>query len=118
MSRPDWPYGRETFDHVTACGLFHFIRDLNVAFVETDRVLKPGGCFGYTVKGVIDDREEYVDAGSGIEVFCHREKDIERLMAGHGFTQLKSRVYWTYNDLAMKEKSFFILYVARKTGDR
>jgi ubiquinone/menaquinone biosynthesis C-methylase UbiE len=115
LSMPGWPYDRETFDHVTACGLFHFIRDPDVVFSEAGRVLKPGGCFGFTVKGVIDDKEEYVDAGSGIEIFCQRESEVERLMAGHGFTQLKSRVYWTYNDLDRKEKSFFVLYAARKS---
>jgi predicted TPR repeat methyltransferase len=85
-----------------------------VVFSEAYRVLKPGGCFGFTIKGVIDDKEEYVDAGSGIEVYCQRESDVEKLMAGHGFTPLKSRVCQTYNDLDKKERSFFILYVAKK----
>jgi predicted TPR repeat methyltransferase len=115
LSRPDWPYGRETFDHVTACGLLHFIRDPGVFFSEAYRVLKPRGCLGFTVKGVIDDKEEYVDAGSGVEIFCQRESGVERLMAGHGLTLLKRMVYGTYNDLDKKEKSFFIIYVAKKT---
>jgi predicted TPR repeat methyltransferase len=101
---------------VSACGLFHFIQDPEVVFAGASRVLKPGGCFGFTVKGVIDDKEEYIDAGSGIEVFCHRESDVERLMSGHGFTPLKSKVYQTYNDLDRKEESFFILYAAKKSS--
>jgi predicted TPR repeat methyltransferase len=116
LSRPDWPYGRETFDHVTACGLFHFIGDLDVAFAEVERLLKSGGSFGFTIKGVIDDREKYVDTGYGITIYCHPEPYVEKLTAGHGFRLLKRMVYWMYNDLDKKEKSFFILYVAKKTG--
>jgi hypothetical protein len=67
------------------------------------------------VKGVIDNREEYVDTEYGITIYCHGEPYVEALMTGHGFTLLKRMVYWTYNDLDKKEKSFFILYVAKKS---
>jgi ubiquinone/menaquinone biosynthesis C-methylase UbiE len=114
LNMPDWPYGRETFDHVAACGLFHFIVDLDVAFTEVGRLLKAGGTFGFTVKGVIDGREKYVDTGYGITIYCHPEPCVEKLMTRHGFATLKRMIYWTYNDLDKKEKSFFILLVAKK----
>jgi predicted TPR repeat methyltransferase len=115
VSQPCWPYPDAAFDHAAACGVFHFIRDLGVAFTEVRRVLRPGGTFGFTVKGVIDGRKEYVDPGYGIAIYCHGEPYVDELMTRHGFTFLKRMVYWTYNDLNKKEKSFFILYVVKKS---
>ena len=118
VSQPGWPYPDETFDHVTACGVFHFIGDLDPAFGEVQRLLKAGGTFGFTVKGVIDNRAEYADTEYGITIYCHGEPYVEKLMARHGFTLLKRMVYWTYNDLDKKEKSFFILYVTKTQNDK
>jgi ubiquinone/menaquinone biosynthesis C-methylase UbiE len=114
ISRPGWPYGDETFDHVTACGVFHFIRDPDVVFSEAARVLKPGGSFDFTVKGMLDGKTEYNDKGSGIRINCHGDAVIDALIARHGFGLLKRMTYWTYNDLDMTERSFFELYVTEK----
>ena len=114
LSMPGWPYGPDAFDHVTSCGLFHFIGNLDPVFAEVRRVLKAGGTFGFTVKGVIDGKTTYVDPGSGIRIYCHGEPVVDGLLAWHGFEPLKRMIYWTYNDLEKREKSFFILYVVKK----
>ena len=114
LSRPDWPYEREAFDHVTSCGLFHFIEDLNGPFAEVHRVLKAGGTFGFTAKGVIGGKTAHVDSGSGTRIYCHGEDVVAGLMARQGFELLKKTTYWTYNDPDRNEPSFFVLYVARK----
>jgi predicted TPR repeat methyltransferase len=114
VSQPGWPYPDDMFDHVTACGLFHFLGDLDPAFGEVQRLLRAGGTFGFTVKGVIDNRAEYVDTGYGINIYCHDEAYVENLALRHGFRLLKRMVYWTYNGLDKKEKSFFILHVTKK----
>lgn len=114
VSQPGWPYPDAAFDHVTACGIFHFVRDLDVVFAEVRRLLKAGGIFGFTIKGVIDGRAAYVDPGYGIAIYCYREPYVGEQMARHGFKLLKKMEYWTYNDLEKTERSFFILYVARK----
>jgi predicted TPR repeat methyltransferase len=115
IGQPDWPYPDVSFDHATACGVFHFIGDLGVVFAEVRRVLKTGGIFGFTVKGVIDGRTEYVDRGYGITIYCHGVSYVEELMARHGFTFLKRMAYWTYNDPDRKERSCFNLYVVKKS---
>jgi predicted TPR repeat methyltransferase len=114
VARPGWPYPDGRFDHATACGVFHFVRHPDAAFGEVCRLLKPGGLFGFTVKGVIDGRTEYIDPEYGIAIYCHPEQYVKELMAGQMFSCLKHMVYWTYNDLDKREKSFFILYVAKK----
>jgi ubiquinone/menaquinone biosynthesis C-methylase UbiE len=116
IRQPDWPYQDESFDHVTACGVFHFIRDLDCVFDEVRRLLKTGGCFGFTVKGVIDGKTEYTDTGSGISIYCQGDAYIEGLAVRHKFVLLKQMVYWTYNDLKKTERSFFTLYVMRNSS--
>lgn len=116
ISQPGWPYAGERFSHLTCCGVFHFLsdRDLDVVFTEAHRVLKSKGTFGFTVKGIIEGKTEYVDRESGIRIYCLSEPYVEELAAGHGFKVLKMMPYWTYNDLERKERSVFYLYVTKK----
>lgn len=116
ISQPGWPYGDERFSHLVSCGVSHFLADseLDVVFSEAHRVLKTDGTFGFTVKGIIGDKTEYVDRESGTRIYCMSEPSAEELAAGHGFKVLKKMPYWTYNDLERKERSVFYLYVTKK----
>lgn len=118
VSRPDWPYRDERFTHLVSCGLFHFLsaRNLEVVFGEAHRVLKPGGTFGFTAKGILGGKTEYIDRESGIRIYCMSEPIIEALATGHGFRVLKKMPYWTYNDPGRTEPSVFYLYVVKKRG--
>jgi len=89
LSQPGWPCERETFDHVTSCGLFHFIGDLDIVFAEVRRALKASGTFGFTVKGVIDGKTEYVDSEYKMRIYCHDEDVVDRLIVRHGFELMK-----------------------------
>jgi ubiquinone/menaquinone biosynthesis C-methylase UbiE len=116
ISQPDWPYDDERFSHLTCCGVFHFLsnRELDTVFSETHRVLKTDGMFGFTVKGIIEGKTEYVDSESRTRIYCLSETKVEELAAGHGFEVLKKMPYWTFNDLERKERSVFYLYVTKK----
>ncbi len=45
-----WPYPTSHFDHLVACGVFHFIPELESIFAEAARVLQIGGMFAFTTK--------------------------------------------------------------------
>lgn len=118
VTRDVWPYGGDRFDHLVSCGLFHFIspRNLDVIFGEAHRVLKPGGTFGFTAKGVVGGKTEYIDRESGAHIYCTGEPAIEKLATGHRFRVLKKMPYWTFNDAGRTEPSVFYLYVVQKRG--
>ncbi|WP_424359065.1 class I SAM-dependent DNA methyltransferase [Methanocella sp. MCL-LM] len=109
----DWPYEAGQFHHVTACGLFHFIGDLDRVFSEARRVMVPGGTFSLTVKSVEGGKEVYVDPGSGIAVYCHDQAYIEELAGKYGFTPLKRLAFYMYDDLDKKKRSLFAAYVVK-----
>lgn len=111
-----WPYGDGQFRHVTACGLFHFIRDPGIVFSEAWRVLSAGGTFGFTVKDPAGGGAAYVDPEYGIAVYCHDDAHVRRLAEQHGFALAKRLAYYAYTDLEKKERSLFTAYVLVKAG--
>ncbi|OPY28880.1 MAG: hypothetical protein A4E28_01267 [Methanocella sp. PtaU1.Bin125] len=118
VSESGWPYRDESFSHLVSCGLFHFLnaRNLDVVFGEAHRILKPGGTFGFTAKGIIGGRTEYIDRESGIRIFCMSEAAVEALTTRYRFRVLKKMPYWTFNDAGRTEPAVFYLYVVKKRG--
>ena len=47
-----WPYENEQFENTIACGVFHFYRELDVFFKETNRVMKKDGIFELYCHGI------------------------------------------------------------------
>ncbi len=115
ISRDNWPYNKEEFYHVISCGVFHFLRDLDTAFMEVHRILKTEGVFCFTIKEATGCKTEYTDPGSGIAVYCHRESYIEGLIKKYGFIFLKRMAIEAYNDPAKKERSVFAVYVLKRS---
>ena len=86
-----WPYPDRFFNHVVACGLFHFFPDLDPAFREAARLVKPQGIFAFTIKAPEPDSKSGIDQKfitttiDGVQIFSHYESYIHELIAGTGF---------------------------------
>jgi hypothetical protein len=74
-----WPYGNGHFKNATACGLFHFCRELDVYFMETSRILRKDSIFSFTVVISEDCYQQYTDTNYGIFVFFHNNIYIDKL---------------------------------------
>ena len=107
----DWPYQDNEFHHVTSCGVFHFLEDLDRIFSEALRVLKPGGTFSFTAKSPQEGKAAYVDPGSGIAVYCHDQAYIDSLAGKYRFMPLKRLAFYMYDDLDKLKRSLFTAYV-------
>ncbi len=89
-----WPFAPGAFDHVIACGLFHFIPDLEAIFREAARVARPGGLFAFTTKSPAlsgasrANHDAHPDAG--LDIFEHYPACVEMLVASAGFDRLKT----------------------------
>jgi predicted TPR repeat methyltransferase len=94
-TRP-WPYPDGCFDHVIACGMLHFLDDLDPIFQEAARMVKVGGLFAFTTKIPRFEHEPEAHSSkysteviSGVPIFSHRTAYLETLMASCGFETLK-----------------------------
>lgn len=116
LSQDFLPYPDGDFHHVSSCGVFHFLEDLNAVFGEVQRVMKPGGTFSFTTKDIQDGNAEYVDPGSEIEIYCHDRSKINMLANRHHFQQLKWLTFYMYDDLEKDKRSLFTAHVLKKIG--
>ena len=90
-----WPYPDGSFDHVLACGLFHFLGDLTPFFAEAARLLRDG-VFAFTVMHqaageLVEDAsgDFSVTLRSDLPIFNHHDSYVESLLDGNGLALLK-----------------------------
>jgi ubiquinone/menaquinone biosynthesis C-methylase UbiE len=109
-----WPYEDGQFENVIACGVFHFYRELDVFFKETNRVMKKGGTFSFTVMVSEDDIQQYTDTDSGVFIYFHDDFQVTELLNKYGFNILKRVTFFVYKNPDKKEKSIFRGCLAKK----
>lgn len=109
-----WPYEDGQFENAIACGIFHFYRDLDTFFKETNRVMKKGGTFSFTVMVSEDDLQQYTDADSGVLIYFHEDFQVTELLNKYGFNMLKCVTFFVYRAPDKKEKSMFRGYLAKR----
>ena len=91
-----WPYQAASFEHALACGVLHFLADLEPIFAEVSRIVRPGGTFTFTTKAppsslaeVGADEEPAEETIQGTRLFLHPQGYLDRIMAASGFEPLK-----------------------------
>jgi len=90
-----WPYADVYFDHIVACGLYHFIPDLEPLFGEIARLVQPQGIYAFTIKapaavGSSGPKEKFTsEAIEGVQIYAHTDETVNELIAGQGFVILK-----------------------------
>ncbi len=86
-----WPYADGAFDHIIACGVFHFLPDLDPVFREASRLLRPDGIFAFTTK--VPPGEEsspyLTEVIQGTRLYLHQRATLERLMNSFGLSLCK-----------------------------
>ena len=91
-----WPYVAQSFDHILACGVLHFLADPSPVFGEVSRLLRPGGTFTFTTKasplspeGTTAQGQTTVETIQGTQLYLHARESLDRLMAASGLAPLK-----------------------------
>jgi predicted TPR repeat methyltransferase len=119
-----WPYPDDSFDHVLACGLFHFLGELAPFFAEAGRLLRIGGAFAFSVmhraasEMVEDDSANFaVTSRSDLPIFIHYDNYIESLVADNGLTLLKKAKFLLWGGEGNVDDTFQA-YVVRSMGER
>ena len=109
----NWPFSDGQFNHAVCCGVFHFIRDLDVFFRETRRILQSSGTFSFTTIDKIAGKASFMDE-SGIRIYWYDENDICSLAKTHEFEVLKTVAFYAFKTPAKKEKLLFRGYTLQK----
>jgi len=107
-----WPYPANHFDHLVACGVFHFIPKLDSIVAEAGRLLKPGGLFAFTTRLPCADLhgEPYALHQAGeFEIFSHSPAYIETLLQQHSLFCLKLQKCFIGEDI-------FLIWVSLKSA--
>ena len=86
-----WPFLDGVFDHIIACGVLHFLPDLEPVFHEASRLLSPGGIFAFTTKapGRAGSSPYLVEVIQDTPLYMHQPACLERLMADFHFALRK-----------------------------
>ena len=91
-----WPYAAQSFDHILACGVLHFLADPTPVFGEVSRLLRPGGTFTFTTKapalspkGTTAQGRTTVETIQGTQLYLHARESLDRLMAASDLAPLK-----------------------------
>ena len=115
LQQTPWPYDPAAFDHVIACGVFHFLDRLDGVFAETVRVLRPGGLYAFTTKlpgGPLAPGQAAEKTASGdLAVFAHAPEYVAALAGGAGLERLRRLRCFVGADV-------FELYVTRLREQR
>jgi predicted TPR repeat methyltransferase len=112
LTTTPWPYPAAHFDLLVACGVFHFVPELDSILVEAARLLKPGGLFAFTTRCPTADLqgERYAHHLAGdFEVFSHAQDYIGALLKQYELTRLKLQKCFVSEDI-------FLIWVARKAS--
>lgn len=111
LTTTPWPYPASYFDHLVACGVFHFVPDLESSLVETAHLLKPGGMFAFTTRLPSADLsgESHARHLSGdFEIFSHSPPIIEALLKQCTLTRQKLQKCFIGDDI-------FLIWVVQKS---
>jgi predicted TPR repeat methyltransferase len=110
-AQPPWRIPDHACEHVTSCGVFHFIGELDAIFYDAHRVLSNGGIFAFTTRvppTALDATALYDQRMlGGMDIFSHAPGYVIRLLDRAGFALLKRmRCFVSEDD--------FYIWVARK----
>ncbi len=116
-----YPFDSRSFDHAVCTGVFHFFDDLSPVFVETARILKNGGLFGFVAGDCPDDEEkefvvpaEYTHSDRSMIIYRHGERRIDGWLGEHGFEKMSALAFMTYMDREKRKNLPARAYLARK----
>jgi predicted TPR repeat methyltransferase len=86
-----WPYMDGTFDYLLACGVLHFLPDLEPVFGEAKRLLRPGGIFVFTSKAPPDQQSfpYFIERIQDTTLYLHQPAYLEGLLDASGLSLRK-----------------------------
>ena len=121
LTKPPYPYGAESFDHVACLGVLPFLDDLTPVFAETARLLKPSGTFAFmTLDRAPDEAPDFVvgrehtDTDVSVTMHRHSAEQVSDYADAAGLTVVRSLPFTAYKDPEKTQPMRARCYVATK----
>ena len=92
LTKTPYPYADSSINHAICVGVLNHFETLDPVFIETSRILKAQGVFGFIVGDRKKDEEamfEIQHAGSCHTMYRHGTDQINSLLLVHGFCLLR-----------------------------
>jgi predicted TPR repeat methyltransferase len=105
LTKTPYPFAAESMDHAVCTGVMNFFSDLTPVFIETARILRPGGLFAFVVgdraeeePGEIAVGPEHTNTDEVITMYLHSPKQIDSYIEKNGFSLIRSLAFTVYLD--------------------
>jgi ubiquinone/menaquinone biosynthesis C-methylase UbiE len=125
LTKLPWPLKDNSVDHVVSAGVSHFVANWSVAILETSRLLKAGGLFGFDFDEFDPEKDErFAPVADGVYETYNAEYDefLYRYSETFVFGALAKAGFEIVHDtefLVSKEnRNYFRAIVARLGGRR
>ncbi len=113
-----WPYPASFFDHVVACGVFHFFDDLEALFGQIARVLRVNGTFAFTTLASLSNARNNVGIDAlDVRVFVHHRTYLDACLKQFGFAIRKDLQFSVGNRGDQSNSLFWGLLAQKGSGE-
>lgn len=92
ISKGNFPYSSDFFNHIVCSGVFHFFQNLAEIFTETARILKSNGTFTFTYAHD-DNADNFSEQMTswGVPIWKHSPSYIQDLLQTNNMTLIKEQ---------------------------
>ena len=104
-----WPFAAARFDHALACGVAHFLEELDLLLGEMARVVRPDASLAFTTL-------EVPPLSSSLPLFVHPRALVLACARTHGLAIVKDVAFSTPSSPARDALVGFRAYLARRQG--
>lgn len=117
------PYPAAAFNHVIACGVFHFFADLAPLVGEACRLMQQGGTFAFTAAVPDADATGSTPSGSvrvrhdpvaGVSIYAHRPAYVHALLEWNGLVRRKQQHFTAHSVDCEVPPLMLAAYIAQK----
>ncbi len=117
-----YPFDSESIDHAVCTGVMNFFSDLSPLFIETARILRPGGLFAFVVGDRAEDEPgeiavgpEHTNTEETVTMYLHSAKQIDNWLMQNRFNLIRSLIFTVYLDPERTIATQAKAYLARKS---
>jgi predicted TPR repeat methyltransferase len=112
----NWYLCSDYFNYAISSCVFYFIEDLINIFIQTHKLLIPGGYFVFNTKSSISKELLWKEFGrkNKIKIYTHPYEYIYNLIEQNGFELIESRKDFTEFSILEKKSPMIETFIARK----
>ncbi len=121
LTTKPYPFDSKSINHAVCTGVMNFFSDLSPLFIETARILRPGGLFAFVVGDRAEDEPaemlvgpEHTNTEEIVTMYLHSANQIDSWLIQNRFNLIRSLVFTVFLDIEKTMETQVKAYLARK----